>query len=192
MENTAVNAQNIALLSSPAIVTLFNNLAESHSTNEVAQVKRFADRATAEKRTLALLDQCGMAIASVEAGVPTLVRAGAGEPTGEGNLIGENDAQDHGEPPVGRSDGSPAKKERKRRGFRFVFPKKDEIKTAREGSKRAQVVALLSRPEGATLAEIMTETGWDEKNAYEGTRLVHFYLGYGMKQDENGRVRLVK
>ena len=32
--------------------------------------------------------------------------------------------------------------------------------TARDGSKKAQVLDLLRRPNGATLANIMTETGW--------------------------------
>ena len=32
--------------------------------------------------------------------------------------------------------------------------------TAREGSKKAQVLELLRRPEGATLADIVTATGW--------------------------------
>jgi hypothetical protein len=32
--------------------------------------------------------------------------------------------------------------------------------TTREGSKKAQVLDLLRRPEGATLADIMTATGW--------------------------------
>jgi len=32
--------------------------------------------------------------------------------------------------------------------------------TAREGSKKAQVIELLRRPEGATLAQLMEATGW--------------------------------
>jgi len=37
---------------------------------------------------------------------------------------------------------------------------KDAKPTTREGSKKAQVLDLLRRPEGATLADIMTATGW--------------------------------
>ena len=37
---------------------------------------------------------------------------------------------------------------------------KDDAPTARDGSKKAQVLDLLRRPNGASLDEIMTETGW--------------------------------
>jgi hypothetical protein len=37
---------------------------------------------------------------------------------------------------------------------------KDATPTAREGSKKAIVLELLRRPEGATLAEIQSATGW--------------------------------
>jgi hypothetical protein len=37
---------------------------------------------------------------------------------------------------------------------------KDATPTTREGSKKAQVLDLLRRPEGATLDDIMTATGW--------------------------------
>jgi len=36
----------------------------------------------------------------------------------------------------------------------------EEAKPAREGSKKAIVVELLRRPEGATLADLMSATGW--------------------------------
>ena len=36
----------------------------------------------------------------------------------------------------------------------------EEAPTARDGSKKAHVLDLLRRPEGATLEEIMTTTGW--------------------------------
>ena len=37
---------------------------------------------------------------------------------------------------------------------------KDEAPTAREGSKKAIVLGLLQRPDGATLKDIMAATGW--------------------------------
>jgi hypothetical protein len=37
---------------------------------------------------------------------------------------------------------------------------RDATPTARDGSKKAQVLDLLRRPEGATLADIMAATGW--------------------------------
>lgn len=37
---------------------------------------------------------------------------------------------------------------------------KDEAPTAREGSKKAIVLGLLKRPDGATLKDIMAATGW--------------------------------
>lgn len=90
------------------------------------------------------------------------------------------------------------KKERaapKPRGFRFVFPVKKEIKGHRENTQRALLIKLLQRqpgeageghPGGATFDELMAATGWDQKTTYEGTRLLHYYLGYGMKQSEPG------
>lgn len=90
------------------------------------------------------------------------------------------------------------KKERaapKPRGFRFVFPVKKDIKAHRENTQRALLIKLLQRqpgeageghPGGATFDELMAATGWDQKTCYEGTRLLHYYLGYGMKQAEPG------
>lgn len=90
-----------------------------------------------------------------------------------------------------------AKKERaprprkKLRGMTFTLPVKDEVKQAREGSKRARVVELLSRPEGVTHAQVMAEIGWDSKTAYEGIRLVHAFLGFGLREDADGNIFLV-
>lgn len=39
-------------------------------------------------------------------------------------------------------------------------PKAAKEKSTRDGSKAAQVLDLLKRPEGATLAELMKTTGW--------------------------------
>lgn len=85
-----------------------------------------------------------------------------------------------------------APKERKARGFRFKFMKRDEIKKVKEGSKRAVLLDLLKREGGATFEECMAATGWNRKDCYEGIRLLHYYVGYGLNQDEKtGKIWVV-
>lgn len=178
-------------LSTPALVTLYNKLAADHSTDEVKAVTRFSDRATAVKRVEALLTKCGMKVAVVVDGVPTLVHEATGTDPETG--AAEQEAVN-----AAVAAPAPAKAERKRRGFRFVFPARDEIKGHREGTNRAKLVEMMSRPAtaergaGATFEELRAATGWDEKTCYEGTRLVHYYLGYGMRQDADGRITLFR
>lgn len=86
----------------------------------------------------------------------------------------------------------PRKANPKRRVHSFDLPPQGEIKQHREGTARAKVIELCSRPEGATYEEVMEGTGWDDKKAYEGIRLIHFYLGWGMLRDAEGRIRLYK
>ncbi|MGC8794896.1 MAG: DUF3489 domain-containing protein [Bryobacteraceae bacterium] len=43
---------------------------------------------------------------------------------------------------------------------RKATTQKQKVAPARPGSKKAQISALLSRPEGATLAELQATTGW--------------------------------
>lgn len=178
----------LAQLTTPALVTLYNKLAADHSTDEVKPVTRFSDRATAEKRVAALLEKCQMAVFSVTDGVPELVSTAIVQARPEVTNT-----------PVAvepKTEEPKEKAERKRRGFRFVFPAKDEIKGHREGTNRAKLVEMMSRPAtaergaGATFDELRAATGWDEKTCYEGTRLVHYYLGYGMKQDAEGRITI--
>lgn len=71
----------------------------------------------------------------------------------------------------------------------FNMAPKSEVKTPRGGTKRATVVHLVTREGGATLEEIMQETGWEKKTAYEGVRLVNQYVGYGLRTDpESGKI----
>ena len=92
------------------------------------------------------------------------------------------------------------KKEGKKRGMRFVFPASDEIKSVKSGTMRATLLKKLRHPKGATFEELVEATwgqkrgekGWSEekivKTTYEATRLIHYFTGYGMYQDEDGRI----
>lgn len=92
-----------------------------------------------------------------------------------------------------------APKARKPRGMRFVFPAADEIKTVREGTNRHKLIQMLSSENGATFEECLAAT-WGQnkemdeetqrKTCYEAIRLIHYYVGYGMTQDEEGRIKL--
>jgi len=44
--------------------------------------------------------------------------------------------------------------------FHFIFALRRWLRRSRAGSKTAQVVAMLKRKNGATLAEIMEKMGW--------------------------------
>lgn len=74
---------------------------------------------------------------------------------------------------------------------RIEFPARPagEIKDHRSGTKRATVIGLLRQ--GATMQQLMSATGWDYKTAYDGVKLVHSYLGYGLREDESGVVTLI-
>lgn len=66
----------------------------------------------------------------------------------------------------------------------------EEPKQYRPGTKRAQTIDLLSRPEGATVEEVMEATGWPYATALEGIKLVHTYVGYGLREDDDSRIYL--
>ena len=67
-----------------------------------------------------------------------------------------------------------------------------KIREHRAGTKRAKVIAMLSRKNGATRAQLMRATGWDEKDLRDGLRLVNVAVGYGVREDTKGRLRLVQ
>lgn len=153
----------------------------------LSTTKRFADTKTAIKRTWAALEQYDQA---------------NDQSLGTGDKVQLTDAdkkqiKDEAED---RKAAEP-KKARKPRGMRFVFPAGDEIKPVREGTFRAKLVELFSNKPGATFDEALAATwgskkGMDpetaKKTCYEGIRLLHYYCGYGMKQDADGRITIHK
>ena len=65
------------------------------------------------------------------------------------------------------------------------------LKDHRAGTKRAKVIAMMSRKNGATRRQLMRATGWDAKTLRDGIRLVHVAVGHGVREDAKGRLRLV-
>lgn len=151
-------------MSTADILVHFNALATSKGRETT---KRFADRASAIKRTLALQD--------LEGGGASAPKPKAPPPPAD---------KPKAAPEAGKTKKAKAEpKERKMRGMRFVFPVEREIKPVREGSKRYKLMQLLSTEEGATFEQAMKHTGWSRKDCYEGIRLLHYYSGYGMSHD---------
>lgn len=72
----------------------------------------------------------------------------------------------------------------------FNLPAGEVQKMPAAGSKRLVAYQLLNSKEGATLEEVMAETGWNRRNSAEGVRLLNKHNGYALVQGEDGRIRL--
>jgi hypothetical protein len=106
-------------------------------------VKKFKDRQTAVSRIWKALQSLGQAAPET---------APADEPEPATHVAPET-------PDVAPEETLATKKTTTRKGANRA-PK--AAKAPRESSKTAQVVAMLQRPEGATLSEIMTSMGWQK------------------------------
>jgi hypothetical protein len=71
-------------------------------------------------------------------------------------------------------------------------------KAHRAGTKRALVVEMLTRPEGATFKQVQAavedrfgkEGAWDDKTCTEGIKLISIALGYALTEDpQTGIIR---
>jgi len=157
--------ENLSTLSGPALVEAYNGLKPEKD------VKRFSNRDTGIKRILQLQAERAEEVEDL-----------GGEPL----------------PPKvkpNRSKQAPVKPKRPAqasggtRRKRFDEPYQGFTKPCREGTKRAKIVALLTK--GATFHECMEATGWDQRTCYDGIKLVHKDLGYGLTEDEDGIIELL-
>jgi hypothetical protein len=68
------------------------------------------------------------------------------------------------------------------------WPARGDIREHRKGTKRATVLEMLRRPEGASFEDVKAACGWNDIQAYEGIKLLHGYLGYGI-EEKDGVIR---
>ena len=121
-------------LSLGQLTEIWNGFAGVAPFDDLKPVRKFTDRRTAVSRIWRAIQR--LAPAPTEA-------AGAAQT-----------AQDAPEATAASTEASPKKQAaRVRKGAKAAAP-------ARQGSKKAQVIQLLRRPEGATLWELMQATGW--------------------------------
>lgn len=104
----------------------------------------------------------------------------------------------------------PKKRKRKPRGMRFVFKPETEIRACTGSAKtsgsdkrtlRQRCVTLLIKESGATFKQVEAlvekfdrdrgrEPQSVERRAYELVRIMHYYLGYGIRELEGKRIQI--
>lgn len=153
---------NYDSLTSAELVTKYNEAAQVRG---LVAVKRFSDRRSAIRRTRSLLES------PVKKAKPA-AKAKKAKPAAE----------------------------RKKSGMRFVFPYRGDEnfgKIQSENSLRGRAVTLLKA--GAYFTDVVALVkqfdkdrghgpGHQERRAYEVVRLLHYYVGYGLKQDADGKI----
>ncbi len=177
MNTTAINFNNVAYteaslseLSGPALVELYNEVIGTFRNGEsIPNVRRFADKTTAIARTWKMLQRYAEANPEVEA-EPVKAEPQKVETVNETNTT-----------PVAASKAEKApaeKKARAPRGTNLAAPGHAPIQ-CREGSKQAMLLDMLSRPNGATMAELIEALSGGNKPWTEAT--VRSGFGWDMK-----------
>ena len=130
------------------------------------KIKKFRDRESAVRRTLAALAE--------------------DQKNSPGKTIDKDSLP---KPPPKKLEKDKPKLPHGRARKSFNFEVREKIKRHRKGTKRAQLVTLLTI--GASYEQVMEKFGWSNRNAYEGIKLLHSKLGYGITET-NGIIRLVR
>lgn len=194
MNNTAINFNNVAYteaslneLSGPALVELYNEVIGTFRNGEFVQnVRRFADKTTAIARTWKMLQR--YAEANPEAEADEQAEAKKVETVNETTTATAVAAS--------KAAKSPAeKKARAPRGTNLAAPGHAPIQ-CREGSKQAMLLDMLSRPNGATMAELIEALSggnkpWTESTVRSGFGWDMKLKGYGVRSafDADGTER---
>lgn len=166
-------SENLSALSTSELLIRYNHAA---GKLQLTPVKRFADHKTAVRRTTEILAKLG------------------GTETGQ---LSQESKPSLPDPPP------PLKLEARKRRPNFNFPCKISTRPPRSGTLRGLVFDALE--DGATPEKLGTiisqfdaargvETNPDTlgDRVYGAIRLLHFYCGYGLRQDQAGKIWLVR
>ena len=177
MNTTTINFNNVAYteaslneLSGPALVELYNEVIGTFRNGEsVPNVRRFADKTTAIARTWKMLQRYAEANPEVE----------ADEQAEAQKVETVNETTTPAPVAASKAAKSPAeKKARAPRGTNLAAPGHAPIQ-CREGSKQAVLLDMLSRPNGATITELIEALSGGNKPWTEAT--VRSGFGWDMK-----------
>lgn len=83
----------------------------------------------------------------------------------------------------------PPKPKKDRYYVKINYPFKGKIKPYSLGTKRATLIAMLRK--GTTRKQIEEVLGWGLTVARQNIRIVHRVHGYGIKEDDQGVLRLI-
>ena len=179
-------------LSGSELVAEYNRAATIIGANIV---RKFSDRTTGVRRTQKMQDAAAQAVVELKPKAAPKLKADP-KPKAKAKAA-----------PKAKAKAAPKPKAEKtaamRRGMRFVFPYHGDASLSsiqREDSLRGRAIAKL-KGDGATYEDIVGVVkqfdadrghgpGNVERRAYELIRLLHYYVGYGLRQDENGTIHL--
>jgi hypothetical protein len=176
---TAINFNNVAYteaslseLSGPALVELYNEVLGTFRNGESVQnVRRFADKTTAIARTWKILQRYAEANQEAEADEQAEAK--------KVETVNETTTTTTTAVAASKAAKSTAeKKARAPRGTNLVVPGHAPI-PCREGSKQAMLLDMLSRPNGATMTELIEALSGGNKPWTEAT--VRSGFGWDMK-----------
>jgi hypothetical protein len=150
-----------------AVITAeYNEAAEAAGEKTV---KKFKNKATAEKRLTALLEKA----TTPDEPKTDDDRAAAVQAAADANPATR--------PPASRAVGGTGP-----RPLPTYAIDPDRRREPKEGTYRYQIIQMLLI--GATMVEIREATGWNERQAREGVRLLHTKCGYGISEDPVSRI----
>jgi hypothetical protein len=172
----ATCAEDLTDLSGPVLVALYNATAAELATN-ITPVNKFSGKEAGARRLWAnLVDLCDVRKAAAEAAL----KAAAADK-----------ARDKAKP--AKATDYPATTKAPRRNTGINLAPKATVYACKEGTKQALFVDLLSRPQGATMEELMVamSTGkpWQEITVKSGLNWdMNKVKGYGIRTSKRGDV----